>query len=299
LHAKALAGTVGGSSDSSPLSSWDSYQTEKAAVAIALGVAWSTAAVSLPDLGHLVDFVEAPGWAIGELAGRPLRRKILHNLDKDFSLSRADAVDDAWRARVNQALTAIDSPWFSMHLGFSAPDVRFEDHMLPAGPILDREELFSTIVANVNRAKSYITRPLLLENLDYCPEGAYEHVCDPAFISAVIAETRTELLLDLAHLQVTASWFDADPFAMLEELPLNRTLELHISSPRPLAGDSARLDDVHAPLTETDIALLRHVLSRSRPAALVLEYRDDPQLLREQLLLLARTVGRVWRGIGC
>lgn len=268
-------------------------------MAIALGVAWSPAAAALPDLGHLVDFVELPGWALAQLDNRPLRRKILHNLDKDFSLAQPHAIDAAWGERVNRAIAAIDSPWFSMHLGFSAANVRFTGHMLPEGPILDRDELFARIVANVNRAREYIRKPLLLENLDYCPEGAYEHVCEPAFISAVIDATGTELLLDLAHLQVTASWCGANPFEMLEALPLKRVLEVHISSPRPLSNDDPLLDDSHDALTETDIALLRHLMERSSPAALTLEYRRDEQQLREQLLLLARTVGRVWRGVGC
>ena len=88
----------------------------------------------------------------------------------------------------------------------------------------------------------------------------------PGFISAVIDATGTELLLDLAHLQVTASWFGADPFEMLDAFPLNRALEVHISSPRPLAGE-AQFDDVHDVLTDMDIALLRHLMERGQPRA--------------------------------
>jgi hypothetical protein len=268
-------------------------------LAIALGVAWSAAAAELPDLGHLVDFVESPGWALSDGPTRPIRRRILHNIDKDFSLAREGAIDDAWGERANAALHAINSPWLSLHLGFSTAEVRFEEHMLPEGPVLAREELFDRIVSNIRSATAYVNKPLALENLDYCPEGAYEHICDPDFISAVLDTTGTELLLDLAHLRVTASWFGVDPFEMLNAMPLGRTLEVHISSPRPLSNDDPRLDDVHAELTDEDIAFLRYALERTRPAALVLEYRRDAQLLREQLLLLARTIGRVWRGVGC
>lgn len=269
-------------------------------MAVALGVAWSPAAAALPDLGHLVDYIEAPGWALDDLTGPPVRRKVLHNLDQDFSLATEGVIDCAWGRRTLDALRRIDSPWFSLHLGFSTERVRFVKHMLPDSPLLTRELLFERIVANVHSARRHLGhRPFLLENLDYCPEGAYEHICDPAFISDVLVATDTELLLDLAHLRVTASWFGVDPFEMLIALPLDRVFEVHISGPRPLSPTDARLDDIHDTLTDEDLALLRHVLTHTQARAITLEYRRDAQVLREQLLLLARATGRVWRGVGC
>jgi len=106
-------------------------------------------------------------------------------------------------------------------------------------------------------------------------------------------------LLDTAHLRVTASWQGADPFAMLDALPLHRLRELHLSSPRPIASEDGRLDDIHETLEEIDYALLDGVLSRRRPSAIVLEYRRDPLLLRRQLQSLGRRIGRARRGAGC
>jgi uncharacterized protein (UPF0276 family) len=134
--------------------------------------------------------------------------------------------------------------------------------------------------------------PLLLEHLDYCPEGAYEHVCEPAFICDVLEATGCDLLLDLAHAQVSASWLGADVEEMLEQLPLERVREVHVSSPRPSAGNSAHLDDVHETLTERDYELLRWVLGRAAPRAVVLEYRRDIVELRKQLSRLSMMIGR-------
>jgi uncharacterized protein (UPF0276 family) len=140
---------------------------------------------------------------------------------------------------------------------------------------------------------------LLLENLDYCPEGAYEHVCEPEFIGEVLEATDCGLLLDLAHLQVTASWFGLDAETLLDRLPLERVVEVHLSSPRPLDGNSARLDDVHETLTERDLDLLRAVLRRSKPRAVVLEYKRDPVQLRLQLSRLGTVIGRTRRVVAC
>jgi len=269
-------------------------------MAALLGVSWSPVAAGLADLDVLVDVIEAPGWDLDGplLAGK--KRVLLHGFDRDVSLAGPAYVDDAWGQRVGAALKRAGSPWFSMHLGFAAERVRFDEHMLPKSDALGHDELFRRIVDSVRKAKSYLDLPLLLENLDYCPEGAYEYVCDPAFITAVLEATDTRLLLDLAHLQVTASWFGRTPEEMLAELPMERVHEVHLSSPRPLAdGNTARLDDVHDVLTERDVELLQLVLGRTMPKAVVLEYRRDEQALREQLAMLGRVIGRRWRGRPC
>lgn len=258
-----------------------------------LGTSWSATAASLDDLDTLVDFIEAPGWALDDaLAGWP-GQVLLHNLDKDVSLADTSAVDDAWAARANAAIGRAGSPWFSLHLGFSTERVIFDEHMLPRSMLLERDELLGRIVATATAAAGRLDVPLLLENLDYCPEGAYEHVCEPAFIGAVLEATGCGLLLDLGHLVVSASWLGWTPEEMLEELPLERLVELHVSSPRPLAGQGpgGRLDDVHEALTGREVRLLRIALRRGRPRAVVLEYRRDADELRRQLRMLRVVLG--------
>jgi uncharacterized protein (UPF0276 family) len=266
-----------------------------------LGVAWSPAAAALPDLSALVDLVEVPGWSLLQLQPRPPRHLVLHNLDLDASLANPAYIDAAWGERARAALDATRSPWLSLHLGFASERVRFDGHMLPESPPLPRDALFERLVDSVRRARSALGAdvPLLLENLDYCPEGAYEHVCEPTFMRDVLDATGCDLLLDLAHAQVSASWLGFEVEAMLEQLPLERVREIHLSSPRALDGNSPLLDDVHETLTERDYALLRWVLGRARPRAVVLEYRRDAVELRQQLSRLSLAIGRRRRSPAC
>lgn len=270
-------------------------------MAILLGTTWSPVAAELPDLDQLVDIVEAPGWAMDQALASGRRRLLLHNMDLDVSLADPGYISPAWGERVRDAVRRTGTLWFSLHLGFAAERVRFQEHMLPESEPLERDELFTRIVDSVRRARAELDLPLLLENLDYCPEGAYEHVCDPDFISAVLEETDTGLLLDLGHLQVTASWFGTTAEDLLDRLPLERIVELHVSSPRPLdpTGNSGRLDDVHECVTDREVQFLRSIISASKPRALVLEYRRDARQLREQLAMLGGVIGRRWRGRAC
>jgi uncharacterized protein (UPF0276 family) len=224
---------------------------------------------------------------------------LLHNLDLDVSLADPGYIDDAWGDRANAAITKAGTPWFSLHLGFSTERVRFDGHMLPESEPLGRDELLARTVDSVRRAKAYLDLPLLLENLDYCPEGAYEHVCDPDFISQVLEETDSGLLLDIGHLLVTATWFEVKPETLLARMPLERVVEVHLSGPRPLDGNAERLDDVHDVVGEREVRLLRSVLEQAQPKAVVLEYRRDAEALREQLTMLGREIGRRWRGRPC
>jgi uncharacterized protein (UPF0276 family) len=270
-------------------------------VAALLGVSWSPVAAELPDLDMLVDIVEAPGWGLEDaLAESGVRRRVLlHNLDLDVSLADPAYIDSGWGERANAAIRRAGTPWFSLHLGFASERVRFDGHMLPESEPLGRDELLAQIVDSVRTAKTYLDLPLLLENLDYCPEGAYEHVCDPDFISEVLDATDTGLLLDIGHLMVTANWFETEPEALLARMPLDRLVEVHLSGPRPLQGNTERLDDVHDDVGEPEVRLLRLVLEQAQPKAVVLEYRRDADRLREQLAMLGAVIGRRWRGIAC
>jgi uncharacterized protein (UPF0276 family) len=261
-------------------------------VATLLGVAWSPATATLRDLNYFVDLVEAPGWALDEADALQQPRMLLHNLDLNVSLADTSYLGDGWGSRAASAVERTRTPWFSMHLGFSAERVRFDGHMLPLTPPLERGDLLQRVIDSVARAKAQTPVPLLLENLDYCPEGAYEHICDPSFISEVLTATDTGLLLDLGHLQVSASWLGVSPEDMLAQLPLDRVVEVHISSPRPVSDEDRRLNDVHEELTDYDLELLHHLLERTTPRVVVLEYRRDVDQLRSQLLRLGRVLKR-------
>jgi uncharacterized protein len=134
--------------------------------------------------------------------------------------------------------------------------------------------------ANLSALRDALDLPLIVENLDYNPGGAYEHICEPAFIAAVLAHTGVGLLLDLAHAQVSAAYLGMSIQAYLALLPLERVAQLHLSSPRWKNGV---LRDAHEPLLELDYTLLREVLEVARPRAVTLEYHRDEAALKEQI----------------
>jgi uncharacterized protein (UPF0276 family) len=168
-----------------------------------------------------------------------------------------------------------------VHLGFSAAEVGIGEGRMRARTVqLGREELFENICRNVRGLAKAIPVPLFLENLDYNPGGAYEHVCEPEFIAAVLEESKADLLLDLAHARVSASRLGFSFADYLMRLPMERVRQVHVSGPR--LRDEVMVD-AHEPLLEEDYTLLRELLDLTAPLALTLEYDRNETALKEQL----------------
>jgi uncharacterized protein (UPF0276 family) len=237
-----------------------------------------------------VDYLETGGHfverTVAEFPGQTL---LLHNSLFNWSLGHPTALEqqDAV-ARTLQTLALTGAPWLSVHLGFSAAEIVFGEGMQAKTPTLPRDELFANICRNVRGLAAAIPVPLILENLDYLPSGAYEHICEPQFIAAVLAETGVGLLLDLAHARVSAARLRIPIADYLAQLPLDRVRQLHVSGPRLCDGVLA---DAHETLLDEDYALLCDVLRQARPLALTLEYYDDEAALHEQISRLRGLLG--------
>jgi uncharacterized protein (UPF0276 family) len=253
---------------------------------IALAVSDRALARSLFATGMLdIDYLETGGTFVERTATEfPGRTLLLHNSVFNWSLGHPAALEQQDVVpRTLEALALTRAPWLSVHLGFSAAEVEFGKGMQAKTPTLPREELFATMCRNVRGLAAAIPVPLILENLDYLPSGAYEHICEPAFIADVLAETGAGLLLDLAHARVSATRFGVPIGQYLAQLPLDRVRQIHMSGPRPRDG---MLTDAHEPLMDEDYELLRGVLSQTRPLALTLEYYRDQAALLEQIARL-------------
>ncbi len=189
-----------------------------------------------------------------------------------------------------------ETQWVSAHLGYNCSQVvRGEECVAPAArarryvPAAARR----TIVANVKLLRSLLGRSITLENLAAVGRGkvqpACEFVCEPGFIRQVLEATDCGFLLDIAHARVSAAHMGMDVSEYLEQLPLDRVAELHISGPGQIDGT---LSDVHGTLTIEDFEVLDWVLSRCRPRLVTLEYAAERGQIPEQLDRLRRACER-------
>jgi uncharacterized protein (UPF0276 family) len=263
-----------------------------------IGATISPSLLSLLDKASLeVDYIEVNGEEdLGLLQTALARRPVLlHDISADFWLNYEAPFDDATMAKARAMLDLARPPWHSTGIGASAEP---QGHTLPfwRGALGDalqpRERCLANIMRNARRLKSWLDVPLLLENYNYHPTNAYEYVCEPETFTSLIEQIDCEVLLDLAHAQISAfnmKW--PGPREYLAALPLDRVREIHLS--HPFNDGGRQMLDYHRPIEPGDLELLSWTLERTpRAEAITLESdRPSEDALTREVELLRRVVG--------
>lgn len=186
--------------------------------------------------------------------------------------------------RIQAHLNASRSPWVSLHLSAWLP--RWLRGFLRRGwPTPKPKAVWDArrLAWQTKRVMAAVNVPVLLENNDPLVWPGYDYYAEPAWIRQILDETGCGLLLDTGHARVAAAQFGVDTMAYLNDLPLERTVQVHVSGPREKDG---RLFDAHQTLQEEDYRLLEHVLSKCQPRVVTLEFIKNADELREQITRL-------------
>jgi uncharacterized protein (UPF0276 family) len=178
------------------------------------------------------------------------------------------------------------SPWLSLHLDFHTSEeigqvIRGERQP----PLYEKEKAFDLLYDGAQQVQSQIDVPLLLENMPSWPQPWPCPEADPGFITRLLKATDGGFLLDTAHARMAAGTFGQDVYAYLAALPLDRVVEIHVSSPR--YRDNT-WHSSHEVLEEQDYTILRWLLERTAPQAITLEYWQDREQIKDQLIQLDR-----------
>ena len=269
----------------------------------------------------LVDFVEIP---FEQLAHTPNLIKslglpvVLHcaSLSVAGDLLPSPTIIDQLRYWIAVSGT----PWLGEHLAFvsmSGEDGAFSPHPLFApqvdqvsepndslapynvsytvspqfsGQILDR------IMNALDRWDAVLGLPVILENGPVYFVTPGSTMSQGEFISRLCARRPTTgLLLDLAHVSCTAANTGQDVEALLESLPIENVVEVHLSG----VGDSDGIlwDDHAMEIQPLVFDLLDRVLRRARPRAITVEYNWDPafplDVVRNDLQRVRRAIETV------
>ena len=123
--------------------------------------------------------------------------------------------------------------------------------------------------------------------------GVFRTSVEPALMWSLVEEG-AGVMLDLAHLRVTAYHLGVDARAFARSLPLHAVRELHVSGPAFVAGLGLR--DEHQEMAEEDYALLAWVLARTEVDIVTLEFpktRTVRGTLEEQAEALERQLNKL------
>jgi hypothetical protein len=146
---------------------------------------------------------------------------------------------------------------FSCDLG---PSTAKSQSIYPVSPTLSPKKILERSKKSIDLVRRSYEGEIAAENYNYYPTGLYEHVCGPVFITEFLEKLDLSLTLDLAHAAVTAFNWKMPLFKYLEELPLERVVEIHLSKPFLPAGTDFLAQDTHLPPTKVEVAWLKQLL---------------------------------------
>jgi hypothetical protein len=123
-----------------------------------------------------------------------------------------------------------------------------------------------------------LRRPLLVENIFYKYVIPYPgSLPEPVFIGEILAGTAHGLLLDLTNLHINGLNHGFDPYAWLEQAPLERTVYIHVAGGEKRAGGrwDGRWVDTHSqPVPDAVWRLVEWVVAAAPVKGILLE-RDQ------------------------
>jgi uncharacterized protein len=209
-----------------------------------------------------------------------------------MSIGTATALATDYLDRLASFVAQTDAAWFSDHLSFTkVPDTDVEQ----LTPLWFTEESLATVCRNLRQLKGVIDAPpFLLENITYYFPLPGNEMTEAQFITRVLEDTDTGLLLDVNNVWVNSINLGFDPYEFLASIPLERTVQIHIAGGRKIRN---MLVDTHgAPVAEPVWDLLGYVLERAPVKAILLEWDQDwpefdvllAHLDRARALMMAR-----------
>ena len=169
---------------------------------------------------------------------------------------------------------------FSFSTGPACKKARIKDFYYDAkSPILSRDELKQNIRSRLDIIKEQFPNKIAIENTNYYPFPAYEHVTDPEFISEIVYENDIYFCLDIAHAIVTSRNLDNLLKSYIDALPLDRCVEVHLSKPGLVAGSWR---DLHEKPAEFEFYMLERILDKAKEDVyVVVEYDRCQEILIE------------------
>ena len=122
------------------------------------------------------------------------------------------------------------------------------------------------------------------------PCRIYKHLKRPVLIREVLEKTGCGLLLDLPHARIAAEAFGMETTEYIQQLPLDRVVEIHTSGPG--RHRNATSIDKHCEMLSEDYKLLNWALTQTPAQLVTLEYIKDQNGLYRQLIELSHLIGQ-------
>lgn len=192
---------------------------------------------------------------------------IPHGLN--LSLGSAEGIDEKYLEKLANLIEKIKPAWWSEHICFTRADGIQIGHL---APLPFTAEAAETLIRNIEKVKSVVKTPLILENITYNVRFPSSEFNEAEFIKIILEETDCGLLLDVTNLYINSKNHNYDWREFLDRLPTDRIVQLHFVGSHQ---HEDRLIDAHADRTQNEIwDVFAEVCRRANVKGAILE-RDE------------------------
>lgn len=211
------------------------------------------------------------GGASRELLERAagIYRIIPHGVN--LSIGSTDDINSDYTKTLKSLLDKLNPPWWSDHLCFTSHGGKYMNELLP----LPFNKEAARYVAERGRIiQESMERPFLFENITYYMRLPDSTMTEAQFLSEVLEMSDCGLLLDINNVHVNSLNHNFDPIEFLQQIPLERTVQLHMAGHVHAPEFDAYVDTHGAPIVDPVYKLLKYVMKKTDVKAILLE-RDQ------------------------
>lgn len=151
------------------------------------------------------------------------------------SIGSASGVDHAHLNRVKQLVDLVNPVLLSGHVAWSTHAGEYLNDLLP---LPYTEESLKVLVDHVRQVQDAFERPYLVENPSSYVGFGDSTMTEPAFLTALVAETGCRLLCDVSNVYLSAHNMGFDARVYLDSLPAAAIAELHLGGFEAEADES-------------------------------------------------------------
>jgi uncharacterized protein (UPF0276 family) len=188
-----------------------------------------------------------------------------------MSVGGPDPLDLPGLQRLKRLLDETGAEYYSDHLCWTSCNSHHYHDLLP---LPRSDEAVRWCAARARQVSEVLERPLLLENVTYYATMPGSVLSEGEFVSAVLAESDSYLLLDVNNAYLNAVNHGLEPLETLCGLPLERTRQMHLAGHEP-DEEGVLLDRHGAPVADAVWSLFREAVRRVGPVPTLIEWDND------------------------